>query len=288
MTDQAIARVRDEALLEAMVWPRRIRMNVWANELRAHRGHASFRLQQWPFTLEYGFTCECSGQEHEWRVGISGLKAMLPEAREALQRLYQHPPGSRGNRKLGRKAALKAKALLHRHLSKPQRWELRATKAFTVVGQDGRPYLVTEGTANNVKLLVDGKPRYSLCVVFKDHAPLPLYDLMLAQKTLLELDIRFFLRTARCMNLETHAYFDNGLFLLGEGEPPQPPQLGPRERAPFEMIEREDIDNPEGWVRARLNEAAEEAEEAGDEDDDGDAEPHLEDADPPPAEVAAG
>lgn len=262
-------------------------MSAWADRLRAHRGHASFRLQQWPFSLEYGFTCECSGQEEEWRIHIGGLREMLPEARDALQRLYRHPPGSRGNRKVGRKAAIKAKALLHRHLTKPQRWELRGAKAFTVLGQDGSTYLVTEGTASNVKLLVDGKPRYSLCVVFKGHSPLPMYDLMLAQKVLLELDIRFFLRTAKVVNMETKAYFDNGLFLLGGGtepktEPAHNPNFG------IEDIGREDIENPEPWVRARLNEAADEAEEAGDEDDDANADPHHAGADPPPAEVPAG
>ena len=237
-------------------------MNLWSNALRAHRAHASFRTQQWPYTREYGFTCGCSGCEQEWRIGIGEMREMLPTAREALQRLYRYPPGSRARTKADRKASVKAKALLHRHLTKEQRWELRATQAFTVVGQDGHTYRVTEGTANNVQLLMDGKPRYSLCVVFKDHTPIPMYDLMLAQKILLELDIRFFLRTAKVVNLETRAYFDNGSFLLGEEAPVQP-EFPPGDL--FEEIPREDVDNPEAWVRARLNEAE------GDADDDGSA-----------------
>ena len=141
-------RIQDERLLEAMRWPARHRMSVWAAELDHHRGHRTFRPQQWAFTREYGFTCECSGSEREWRINIGALREMLPEARDALQRIFRHhhSVGAKKAKRAQRRADHKAKALLHQHLSKEQRWELRATKAITITGQDGRSYRITEGT----------------------------------------------------------------------------------------------------------------------------------------------
>lgn len=229
-------------------------MNLWAQQLAEHRGHPSFRVQQWPLTLEWGFTCECSGEEQEFRIRISAIKAMLPEARESLQRLYRHHMtiGTKHSRREMRRANGKAKALLHRFLSPLQRLELRKTKGFTLTGQDGRTYLVTEGSAGNVRILEGTEPTHMLCVVADYKTRLPIYDLMLAQKVLLENDIQFFLRTARVRDLKTQGYFQSGAFLLGESMPPPPPPPQCREPEPLLEIDRHDIDEPEAWVRARL------------------------------------
>ena len=115
--------ILDERLTEAMVWPRRIRMSVWAQHLGEHKRHPTFRVQQWPYTREYGFTCECSGTEQEWRINIGTMREMLPEARVALQRLFRHHTqiGNKQAKRARFKADKKARALLHRFLTPEQR-----------------------------------------------------------------------------------------------------------------------------------------------------------------------
>lgn len=101
----------------------------------------------------------------------------------------------RGIHKESRRASLKARALLHYHLTKEQRKELRGTKAFTLAGADGKTYRITEGTTSNVYLLEEGQPVMRFCVVAKETA-LPMYDLLLAQKLMLESDPEQFWKIA--------------------------------------------------------------------------------------------
>ncbi len=161
--------------------------NVWEREFQAHRGHQSFKTRSWPYTLEVGFSCACCGEEDEWRIGLSALKALLPGARDRFLRLVHHhnQAGTKKRRREATLANIKAKALLHHNLTREQRWDLRASKSFTIVGKDGRTYRITEGTASNVYLLENGVETKRLCVVAKD-VDLPVYDLMLAQKLMLE------------------------------------------------------------------------------------------------------
>lgn len=255
---------RDDHLLAAMRHPARLRMEVWARALDEHRRHRDFRTQQWPFTREFGFTCECAGCEHEWRIGISGLRMMLPEVRESVQRLFQQRErvGYKKAKRALRKANGRARALLHKHLTKEQRWELRATKAFTVIGQDGRTYHVTEGSSGNVFILEDGEPTYRLCVVPNHHVTsLPMYDILLAQKVLLENNIRLFLHTAVVVNLRTNMRLKSGAVLIDGG-----PEVDAMSASAVEHrieINDEDIEEPERWVRARLDAAATQGDEDG-------------------------
>jgi len=269
--------ITDEQLFAAMVQPARLRMEHWAGLLEEHRRHRTFQVQQWPVTREWGFTCECSGTEQEWRIGISGLRTMLPEARESVQRLFRlrTQNGDKKRKRAYRKANGRARALLHKHLTKKQRWELRATKAFTVIGQDGRIYQVTEGSASNVFMLEDGEPIYRFCVVPKVTS-LPMYDLMLAQKVLLENNIQLFLNTAVVTNLRTMVRLESGRVLLDGGPEVRALPASALEHR-FE-ITNQDIEEPEAWVLARLTEATQ-----GDED--GSPDPARRDAQgEPPAE----
>lgn len=244
----------DDHVLAAMRHPARIRMEVWARALDEHRRHQSFRVQQWPFSLEWGFTCECEGFEREWRIGISGLRSMLPEVRESIHRIFRLrlSAGNKKAKRVLRKANGRARALLHQHLTKEQRWELRATKAFTVRGQDGRTYSVTEGTAGNVFIIENGERTYRLCIVpnYKVSS-MPMHDVLLAQKVLLENNIRLFLHTAHVTNLRTNMLLKNGSVLLTGL-----PEENVRSEAEVEHrieINDEDIEEPEAWVLARLN-----------------------------------
>jgi len=142
---------------------------------------------------------------------------MLPESRDAYTHLYDRNLAAerRVNERKRRYANRKAKALLHRHLTKEQRWELRATKSIMVTGQDGRDYLITEGTCNNVFLMKDGEKRFRLCAVANlgGNQALPVHDLMLAQKLTIESNIRRYLSMANAMNVKTGHAFPGRLLL---------------------------------------------------------------------------
>ncbi len=159
----------------------------WEQSLNAHRSHRTFRTRSWVLERELGFSCACCGDEDEYRIGLSALRGLLPETHESFARLRRHSEtaGSKEAKREWRRANQKAKALLHQHLTKIQRQELRAMKAFDVTGRDGKVYRITEGTTSNVQLLEGGVAVRRFCVVAKG-LELPVYDLMLAQKLLLE------------------------------------------------------------------------------------------------------
>jgi hypothetical protein len=165
---------------------------------------------------------------------------MVPAALASVRRLFGFGPksGDRARKKARELAEVKAKALFFRYLSPEQKWELKATKAITVHGADGRVYLVTEGTCNNVFVTIEGI-RYSCCVIPKNDS-IPVYDLMLAQKVMLENDPESFLRTAIVMNQETRKTFESGGFLVGDGPPKQ--------RVTVLAIQDEDLDQPLAWA----------------------------------------
>lgn len=261
-TEESLPSMED-TLLAAMREPRRNRLDHWAQALEEHRRHPSFRTQGWAWTREVGFTCECGGCEQEWRVSLVSLREMLPEARDAFMRLYDR--GFEPTRQAARVAARKqkgidrrAKALLHRHLTREQRWELRATRSITVTGQDGRTYLITEGTCNNVFLMEDGRQRFRLCAVasLEGTQSLPAHDLMLAQKLTIEHDIRRYLSVANAMNVETGHTFAGRLLL----EDMWPEEVFRKVRVE-DLEDLEDIryrvpddvlDDPSEWIAERL------------------------------------
>lgn len=166
-----------------------------------HLHHASFHHQDWVFSLEIGFTCACSGEEQEWRISLTELRRLEHPDQLWHTRVRRHfqSYGCKKARRESHVAHVRARALLHRHLTKQQRWDLRAQRAFTVRGNDGHTYLITKGTANNVKRIRNGTPEFSLCVV-SDYC-LPVYDLMLAQKLLLEADAQHFISIANIFDL---------------------------------------------------------------------------------------
>jgi hypothetical protein len=179
-------------------------LNTWERALGEHWGHPTFRAHSWAYTREFGFSCACeacdgeeAGADREWRISISLLRQMTALARDRFMNRARQD-GHHGQKKTRRqlqRANVKAKALLHQLLTKEQRWELRGTKAFTITGGDGRTYRITEGSTLNVKLLVDGVATHSLCVVFTEK-DIPVYDLMLAQKLMLEHNVEDFLKLA--------------------------------------------------------------------------------------------
>lgn len=102
----------------------------------------------------------------------------------------------------------KARALLFRYLTREQKWELRGHKRFTLKGQDGETYRVYAYSGGNVKLVQTTEFKkvpqetVSFCVVANaKREPLPLYDLLLAQKLLLTMNIGKFRSIAHITRL---------------------------------------------------------------------------------------
>jgi hypothetical protein len=94
--------------------------------------------------------------------------------------------------------AVRASVLLRRHLSREQRVSFASRGYFDVESEWGRRYRITEGNCRNVYSLVecdDGTlhPLQCFCLI----APgVPVGDLLLAQKLLLETDEGHFLQKA--------------------------------------------------------------------------------------------
>lgn len=201
----------------------RHRAEAFADLFRRHQSHATFEERSNAFDRIIGFACSCTGAEQEFQARLTDLSRLDAEARSALMRSLQEirRRGTKAARRFARRAEARSRALLHSFLSKEQRWELRASDAFRVRGQDGRSYFITKGVGGNVRLLEDGAPIYHLCVVpgrsgVEVFDAIPVYDLMLAQKVLIENDISTFLRTARARDLRTEAHYDSAGFLLDD------------------------------------------------------------------------
>lgn len=236
-------------LTAALRGTRHHKLSYFYSSLLRHRKHPSFQIQDWPFSRELGFACECSGGPREWRVGISTLQETLPEARAAFMRFRSSRAryGRKAIRREHRRADRKARDLLHRFLTREQKWSLRATKSFDITGKDGRTYRLNLG--RGFSLIENGKPRYSLCAVPKEIS-IPAYDLTLAHKVLLETDPEGFLRIAHASDLETHEVYHSADFIT-QGTKPIPNEV--TEEAPWVIhLPDEVLDNPEPWVREQL------------------------------------
>jgi hypothetical protein len=106
---------------------------------------------------------------------------------------------------------------------------MRGERAFTLQGRDGRTYRITEGSTANVQLIENGLATHSFCVVDKDRR-LPVYDLMLAQKLLLESNPEGFHKIAVVRDLREHPP-------ICRDEP---------------EITDGDLEDPTEWVRERI------------------------------------
>jgi len=235
----------EEAVHEALKIPRVYKLTAWDAALQEHRGHPSFRTQTHPYTLEYGFTCQCSGVEHEWRIYIGNLKLMVPAALESVRRIFGFGPkaGDKLRKKQTERACIRARALLHRFLTREQRIELRGTQSFKMRDRAGRTYHVTEGA---VYLEHEGT-KYSLCVVPIEPG-LPAPDIMLARRVMLEADPEAFLRLARVRNTVTGECYESGGFFLGD----EPQPVKGFDRTGLVELTPEQIENPQEWVEGRL------------------------------------
>ena len=230
----------DERVYIALRVARQHHLSIWYDTYQEHCHHTSFTMRGYPHTLEYSFLCSCLGTEQEWRLGISTLKSMVPEARKRIQGAYKHHTKS-GTKKLRlqqTRAEGRARALLHQHLTRAQRLELRKTKGFVVLGKDGRTYHLTTKHTLNVTVEHEGQA-YGLCVVPDSY--LPMSDILLAQKIMLETKPEVFLRLAQVRNLTTGECYESGRFLLGEKQKV-------RKKVVILDFTEEQLESPREWI----------------------------------------
>lgn len=195
------------------------RMDSWAEKLVEHWGHEEFENYDWAPSRQMGFGCRCGELHDEWWTSLSeirrwGWQVAAMEARRRRGAQARQPPDWEENyaervalnqihtRGIPKRARIKARALLHYNLTKEQRWDLRASKSFTIVAKDGRTYRIREH--QTVQLLDEqGQATHALCVVPKENHGLgiPAHDIMLAQKLMLESDPTAFWALANVTDL---------------------------------------------------------------------------------------
>ncbi len=161
-------------------------------------------------------------------------------------------------KKVARKADVKAKALLYRYLTREQKWDLRASGKFNVVGQNGVLYEIRSHYGQNVSSIVDGAERIRYCTIAHvEIVRLPIPDLLLSQKLLLENDIESFFAKAYSRNM---IMWPDHNFNEGEDpeiEPPPTKTFGIEDigiGGPLDCygITEEDSKDILSWARAQL------------------------------------
>ncbi len=216
----------DPALVSSIVDSPAMNESTWSRALRDHFQHDTFHSEDWPVERCLGFCCSCLGENDEqvWMVPIGTVRMASQEVQDALQFIRAREkvtPAEWHEMRMDRirvaqgvtefvesvkktllyKYRKRAMRLLEKHLTPPQLRQFKKKTCFTVIAKDGKTYRIENGSSGNVFLMEGRKKVIQYCIVFKDHAPLPNFDLMLAQKLILETDPELFLKTANATDL---------------------------------------------------------------------------------------
>lgn len=123
---------------------------------------------------------------------------------DQIWRSGPRPAGNKAEKRRTRTAEATARALLYRWLTRDQKRDLERTGGFEVVGSDGKRFRIHKWVGGNVAEMGEGgRWTTSHCVVVNPVATsVPVYDLMLAQKVLIESDAGAFRELAVTRNIE--------------------------------------------------------------------------------------
>jgi len=99
-----------------------------------------------------------------------------------------------------KEASDRAFKLLNGFLTTHQKKELQEKEHFHVVGQDGETYRIDVQKHQNVYLMKGNRRAIRYCAIMKD-VRIPMYDMLLAQKLLIETDIQRFKEIANAKDL---------------------------------------------------------------------------------------
>lgn len=162
----------------------------WLAAFEEHRGHPTFRTEDWVYRLTMGFVCGCGAEERAWEMDLSTWKALTTSARREFQEVRRQFDVVRQERiNLSKEAYEKAEAraakLLSEHLTPIERESLVAQGFLIVRSPDHRRYRIERGSAMNVVLVSDsGVDICRYCV--HPEGFVPISDTILAQKMILE------------------------------------------------------------------------------------------------------
>lgn len=181
------------------------RADAFCSVFSVHESHSEFRPLKWAMTLEWGFRCSCSHRV-EMRLPITDLRRLEPQDMYVLySRFNDLFTRDRIRQEKARISAKKrARALLHRHLSRNQIKELNHLGHFTVIGADGKEYRIDDKMCHNVNLIEGGFITKNFCVVFENMS-IPTYDLMLIQKFLIESNLGLFYEKSNITKMKPNA-----------------------------------------------------------------------------------
>lgn len=135
--------------------------------------------------------------EHDRATHQRALELEIERQRVAFEQHQQRVARQQGERQA---ADRKAEELLAEHLAPEQREQYRTNKSFEVVlkarfGLGSKRYRINHGWSGNVALLdKDGREVERYCIHHRELIPVP--DLLLAQKLMLETDEEQFLKIA--------------------------------------------------------------------------------------------
>lgn len=132
---------------------------------------------------------------------VRGVLDRHAEEVERHRRYWEMAEAARAiERKASHVAFKRASRLLNGCLTPKQRRELRKKQHIRVIGQDGQLYRIEERSHQNVFLIQDGEPLFQYCVVTQGEK-IPVPDLMLAQKLMLESCLEDFMKLANKWDL---------------------------------------------------------------------------------------
>lgn len=238
----------DDKIMIAMREARRHHLEWWLSELERHRGHRSFRPWTCVQALEYGFTCGCDGVQRDYALRIGCLKEMLPENREIVLRMFREAPGRSLSRlpRVRDRAEERARCLLFRYLTRPQKWHLRATGSIEVEVA-GLTFSIRHGGAITTEWRGH---KLSLCVI-PAGGSFPVSDVMLTQKVLLESSPELVLDVAYVHDQTAGLFYESGRFLR-DGSGPVTKSRGRVLRV--DTIPAEVLDQPVEYMRSQMQE----------------------------------
>jgi len=121
------------------------------------------------------------------------LETYHPVLRRAVEGVIQRRREHEESIQTEAEIEARSRALLHECLDDAQLAEMTEKTQFHVQGGDGHTYRIKKGHGHNVFRIEDGRPTVEYCLV---QGFVPVYDLMLTQKLLLEVDPGTFISTA--------------------------------------------------------------------------------------------
>jgi hypothetical protein len=111
-------------------------------------------------------------------------------------------------------AETRSRRLLREMLTPEQERDLNEKKCFNVRGQDGLQYCIVEEPHRNIYLMQEGRAVRRFCIVMRNHS-IPIYDMMLAQKLVIEHDIERFLAVSNKWDIcESHGIWTEAIVPL--------------------------------------------------------------------------